>query len=211
MCIRDRYKAIGTGFIKTAKDHGHLFYPLSDRDICWISEFNDAKELLSVQGVKLNKRTNAGLQIKASIKSNAFYIPQYFCQKSYYNIYPVVYFDLGDDFDMTRQKLLDLRTGKISNTKMSEESILNPKISFDGFSDSEIIEVMLTRGKDIDPSLHDELRFYKHTLTELALNRINLFDLNDDNVIISLITEYLARKNCKLINSQEESILTLAI
>ena len=50
----DNYKAIGTGFIKTAKDHGHLFYPLSDRDICWISEFNDVKELLSVQGVKLN-------------------------------------------------------------------------------------------------------------------------------------------------------------
>ena len=89
--------------------------------------------------------------------------------------------------------------------------ILNSKISFDGFSDSEIIEVMLTRGKDVDPSLHDELQFYKHTLTELALDRINLFDLNDDNVIISLITEYLARKNCELIDSQQESILTLAI
>ena len=65
---------------------------------------------------------NAGLQIKASIKSSAFYIPEYFCRKAYYNIYHVVYFDLGDDFDTTRQKLLDLRTGKISNARMSEES-----------------------------------------------------------------------------------------
>ncbi|MBD1903476.1 hypothetical protein NDI44_25955 [Trichocoleus sp. DQ-A3] len=207
----DKYKAIGTGFAKTAKDRGHLYNPQSDRDICWIHGFDDAKELLSIKGIKLNKQRHAGLQLKVSIKQNAWYVVNYFCAKPYFKLYPVVYFDLGNDFDYVRQQLLDIITSKNSKKKVSENSILNPNIVFNGFSKDEIIQTMLIRGKDVHPSLHEELEFYRHTLEQLVSGKISLFDFNDDNVIISLMTEYLAVKNVMSKNPNQESILNLSI
>jgi hypothetical protein len=206
----DNYKAIGTGFAKTAKDYGALHNPLSDRDICWIHGFNDAKELLSIRGVKLNKQRHAGLQLKVSIKGDATYVVNYFCSKPYFKLYPVVYFDLGDDFYLVREKLLSIIRGIDTKKKVSENSILNPNISFDEFSKEELIQVMLKRGRDIDFSLHEELEYYKYTLKELASDKIRVFDLNDDNIIISLIAEYLALKNVLSNNPKQESILNLS-
>jgi hypothetical protein len=204
----DEYKAIGTGFAKTAKDYGHLHNPQSDRDICWVKEVNDAIELLSIRGVKLNKQRHAGLQIKVS--KNADYVVNYFLRKPFFNIYPVVYFDLADDFYNAKTKLLKIRKGVDRDKLVPEHSLLNRNIVIDGFSDDEIIEAMLIRGKNIEFSLHEELKFYKHILEQIVLGDINLIDINDDNVIISLIIEYLAVKNVKSNNENRESILNLS-
>lgn len=206
----NEYKAIGTGFAKTAKDYGHLYNPQSERDVCWIHRFDDARQLLSVKGVKLNKQRHAGLQLKVSINNNARYLVHYFCSKPYYQLYPVVYFDLGGDFYAVRKKLLDIVTDNSFGKKVAENSILNPNIVIDEFNKIEIIDIMLKRGKDIDYSLHEELEFYQHTLKQLVLGKINLLDLNNDIVIISLITEYLAVKNV-LNNQEQESILSLSV
>lgn len=205
----NEYKAIGIGFAKTAKDYGHLYNPLSDRDVCWIHGFDDAKQLLSVEGVKLNKQRHAGLQLKVSIDDKARYVVNYFCSKPYYQLYPVVYFDLGEDFYAVRKKLLDIVTDNSFGKKVAENSILNPNIVIDEFKKTEIIDIMLKRGKDIDYDLHEELKFYQHILKQLVLGEINLFDLNNDSVIISLIIEYLAVKNV-LNNQKQESILSLS-
>lgn len=205
----DEYKAIGTGFAKTAKDYGHLHNPQSDRDICWIKGVNDAIELLSIKGIKLNKQRHAGLQIKVSMNTTANYVVNYFCSKSFFKLYPVVYFDLGNDFDIVRTELLNIRKGVNTTRKLSENSLLNKNIVFDAFSDDEIIEAMLIRGKSIESSLHEELEYYKHILKKIVLGKINLFDINDDKIIISLITEYLAAKNVQSNNPNQESILNL--
>jgi hypothetical protein len=207
----DKYKAIGTGFARTAKDYKHLYYPQSDRDICWIHGFDDAKELLSIKGIELNKQRHAGLQLKVSIKENASYVVSYFCSKPYTKLYPVVYFDLGNDFDLVRQQLLNIRTGNNTRRKVAKNSILSPDIIFKNFSDDEIIQTMLIRGKDIDLILHEELQFYRHTLEQLVSGKISLFDFNDEQVIFSLITEYLAVKNVMSKNPNQESILNLSI
>jgi hypothetical protein len=207
----DEYKAIGTGFAKTAQDYGHLYHPQSDRDICWINGFDDAKELLSIEGIKLNKQRHAGLQLKVSIKDNASYVVNYFCSKPYFKLYPVVYFDLGNDFNRVRQQLLDIITGKDTKKKVAENSILSPNILFDRFGKKdEIIQFMLIRGKDIDYSLYEELEFYRHTLSRVVSGNISLLDINDDKVIFSLITEYLAVKNVISNNRSQESILNLS-
>jgi len=215
-CMRDNpdhYKAVGTGFAKTAKEHGHLYNAQSDRDVCWINGFNDARQLLSVEAIKFNKQKYAGLQIKTSFSKLSSYVVDYFCDKPFFRIYPVVYFDLGDNFDSVREKLLDIRTGKTTGRrgKILDDSILNPRITFNGFSDYDIIQAMLIRGKDVDASLHEELKFYKHTLMQLVRGEINLFSLSDDNLITSLIMEYLAIKNIMSNASEPASILNFSV
>lgn len=204
----DGYKAIGTGFAKTSKDYGHLYNPQSDRDICWVEKAHHAIQLLSVKGVKLNKKIHAGLQIKVSTKSDGRYIVKYFCSKPYFNLYPVVYFDLGNDFNIVKEELLDIRKG-IKSKKINKNSILNSNIHLDTFSDYDIIDFMLTRGKDIDNDLHEELEWYKYLLKELISGKIDLLNLTDDNVIFSLMTEYLALQNVISNNTKQESILNL--
>jgi hypothetical protein len=207
----DEYKAIGTGFAKTKTTYGHLYYPQSDRDICWVNGFDDAKQLLSIKGVILNKQTHAGLQIKVSCQNNGEYVTNYFCKKSYYNLYPVVYFDIGDDFSKVRDNLLNLRKGNSTRITLHKNSILNPDIQFNDFTDLQIIDTMLIRGKNIEPSLHDELEYYKHILEKVVAGNIDLEDLNKDDIILSLVLEYLGRKNVELINSQPASILNTAL
>ncbi|MEA5418308.1 hypothetical protein VB712_03660 [Spirulina sp. CCNP1310] len=205
----DHYKAVGTGFAKTAKQYGHLYNPQSDRDICWIHGFHDARELLSVKGIKLNKQKHAGLQLKVSLSQQPSYVVNYFCKKPFFSIYPVVYFDLSNNFYVVREKILNIRTGIKESEKVSNDSILNPNIRFDGFSDYEIIDAMLIRGKDVDPSLHEELEYYKHTFNKLSLGKLDLLNLSDDNIIIPLIMEYLAVKNSRSNNSEPASIINL--
>lgn len=207
----DEYKAIGTGFAKTETTYGHLYDPHSDRDICWVNGFDDAKQLLSIKGVIVNKQKHAGLQIKVSCQNDGEYVTKYFCKKSYYNLYPVVYFDLGDDFSKVRENLLSLRKGNNTRRVIHKNSIVNPVIQFNDFTDWQIIDTMLIRGKDIDPYLHDELEYYKHILEKVVAGNINLLDLNNDDLILSLITEYLGHKNVELINSQPASILNTAL
>lgn len=51
--------------------------------------------------------------------------------------------------------------------------------------------MMLIRGKDVDPSLHDELLFYKHLLSQILAGKYSLYDLYEEDVLIPLIIEYI--------------------
>lgn len=207
----DEYKAIGIGFAKTSKDYGHLYNPQSNRDICWIHGIDDIKQLLNIEAFKLNTQKYAGLQIKVSITDNIYPLVNYFCERPYYTMYPVVYFDLGNNFNRVRQALLDIITGKNSKKKIAENSILQQNIVCNDFKFDEIIQFMLIRGKDVDSSLHEELEFYKFVLDKLALNTRKLLDLNNDSIIMALITEFLAMKNVISNNPNQVSILNLSV
>ena len=206
----DDYTAIGTGFIRTKIKYYHLYDRLSPRDICWIHLADDIKELLSVNAVIFNKRRYAGLQIKVSCQEKPDYVIKYFCKQPRQCLYPVIYFDLGNNFHLVRDKLLDIISGKISR-QISEHSILNKNLDPVECTSYEIIDALLIRGKDIDPSLHEELEFYRHILEKYISGDISFFDINDDKVIIPLMMEYLALNNFKSKSLKPTTILNLSI
>lgn len=182
----DDYIAIGTGFANTKTEYSHIYNPISDRDICWVSQYNDAKQLLTLKGTQSNKQRLAGLQLKVSLGTDGNYVTNYFKNKPFFHLYPVVYFDLGNDFYKVRNNLMNLGSSRVKpNTLFSDD------VDYGNYSRGDILEMMLIRGKDVDPSLHDELLFYKHLLSKILSGKHSLSDLGNDSVLISLIIEYV--------------------
>jgi hypothetical protein len=182
----DNYIAVGTGFTKTKFYYNHIYNPQSDRDICWIDQYHNAKELLTVQGIKKNKRRVAGIQLKVSLGTNGNYVTNYFKRKKYYTLYPVVYFDLGNDFHKVKDNLLYLDSDTVGPDTLFASNV---QVNH-GVSREQIIDMMLIRGKDIAPELHEELLYYRHVLQKIVSGKINLVDLNNTEILTSLIVEY---------------------
>lgn len=181
----DNYIAVGTGFTKTKSYHNHIYNPQSDRDICWIHSYNHAKELITVEGMKKNKTHVAGIQLKVSLGKKGDYVTNYFKKKPYYTLYPVVYFDLGDDFHQVKDNLLNLDSDTVK-----PNTLFARNVNYEAFSRKEIVDIMLIRGKSIAPELHEELLYYKKVLNKIISGKIKLVDLNNTEVLISLILEY---------------------
>lgn len=182
----DNYSAIGTGLAITKTRYPHIYSHNSDRDICWVNKYNDAKQLLTIGGIKWNKQNFVGIQLKVSTATNGYYVTNYFKKKPYYQLYPVVYFDLGGDFYQVKDNLIHMDSQTVQpNTLFSKE------VNYGNYYRDEIVGMMLIRGKDVDPSLHDELLFYKHLLSQILAGKYSLYDLGNEDVLISLIIEYV--------------------
>jgi hypothetical protein len=199
----DEYTAIGTGLIATKKNHPAWYSRTSNRDICWVNTFKKAQELLTLEGLTKNRKNNAGIQLKVSCAEDGRYVTDYFKKKNYHFLYPVVYFDLGGDYSKVRETLM-----KITANEVQEFSLFSDNIQISGYSRDEILQMMLLRGKDIAPELHDELKYYQSVLSKIKNGRIQLFNLTDDKVIMGLITEYL-RLSCD--GDSISPLLTLAM
>lgn len=197
----NHYRAIGTGFATTRIQDPSYYSMQSDRDICWIDNATRAVELLNPTKIIAGKRRNAGIQIKVSSDRKGYYVTNYFKTKPYYDIYPVVYFDLGNDFDIVRNKLLSPSLYPVeTNTLFSSD------VHFlEGRSKEDIVDIMLHRGRDIDPSLHEELLYYQSVFNKLASGGISLFDLTDEQIIFGLVHDYVGRNMVK-----DSSILTIS-
>lgn len=182
----DEYKAIGTGFASTKGEHGHIYNPVSDRDICWLNLAN-GRQLLSVRSIKKLKEFAAGVQIKVSCAKTGAYVTNYLKNKPCYKLYPVVYFDLGGDFSTVQNNLY-----RLDSETVSSNSIFSNYVDCGCSSRREILDMMLIRGKDIAPDLHEELEYYKFLLSEILLGKYSLDDLNSSDVLLSLITDYVS-------------------
>ncbi|MEG4984740.1 hypothetical protein QUB08_03005 [Microcoleus sp. BR0-C5] len=198
----DEYRAIGTGFAKTFTENPTWYSYQSPRDICWIDNATRAIELLVPKNITAGKRKNAGIQIKVSSGRRGNYVTDYFKTKHFSTLYPVVYFDLGNDFNIVRNKLLSS-----SLYPVERYSIFSSDVQFlEGYSKNDVVDLMLHRGRDVDPSLHEELLYYKSVFTKLvSSDEINLLDLSDENVIFGLLTNFLGRNMV-----EDSSILTIS-
>lgn len=198
----DEYIAIGTGFSSTR--HGTYkwaYNPINCRDICWIHENNDGRQLLTIDGLHRANQRFAGLQVKVSSSSSARYVTDYFKKTTYHELYPVVYFDLGEDFYLTRDRIYNL-----SSDEVRPQTIFSENVTFQGYSRlsrDEILEMMLIRGKDVAPEIYEELMFYKDILPEVINGGINIDQLMDGDVLTALIIEYVS----KSLESQSPIIL----
>jgi hypothetical protein len=188
----NNYHAIGTGLATTKNTHSlrGWYSRHSARDICWIDSAK-VRELLVLNNITKGKLRNAGIQLKVSTNRSGSYVTEYFKKQSVHNLYPVVYFDLGDDFYKVKQKLLNL-----SASDVYPNSLFSDDVEFsENISRSDIVDMMLYRGRDVDRSLHEELLYYQYIFHNLAFGKIRLMELiNNDKVIHSLIIDY-AEKN----------------
>ncbi|MEG4210471.1 hypothetical protein [Microcoleus sp. S13_B4] len=197
----DNYHAVGTGLAKTNTQNPSWYSRQSDRDICWIDSATKARELLVPKNITSGKRKNAGIQLKVSSSPYGRYVTDYFKRKPYFTLYPVVYFDLGNDFYQVRANLLNLTSFEVQSN-----SLFSSDVQFsEGLSRGDIVDMMLLRGRDIDASLHDELLYYQSIFNSLASGGISLFDLTDEKVIFGLITDFLGKNVV-----QDSSILTIS-
>ncbi|MEZ2280550.1 MAG: hypothetical protein ACBR12_26980 [Microcoleus sp.] len=184
----DNYIAIGTGLAITKTEYSHIYSHNSDRDICWVNKYNDAKQLLTIGGIKWNKQNFVGIQLKVSAATNGYYVTNYFKNKPYYKLYPVVYFDLGGDFYQVKDNLI-----YIDSQTVKPNTLFSNEVNYGNYSHAEIVDMMLIRGKDVDPSLHDELLFYKDLLSQILAGKYSLYDLGNEDVLISLIIDYVGK------------------
>ncbi|MEG5139715.1 MULTISPECIES: hypothetical protein [unclassified Microcoleus] len=188
----NNYHAIGTGLATTKNTPCFTgwYSRQSDRDICWIDSATKVKELGVLNNITTGKLKNAGIQLKVSTNNNGSYVTQYFKNQSVHRLYPVVYFDLGDDFYKVKKNLLNL-----SASDVKTNSLFSDNVEFsEKFSRSDIVDMMLYRGRDVDKSLHDELLYYKYIFSKLAFGKIKLMDLiNNDKVIYGLTIDYAVK------------------
>ncbi|MGK7895073.1 MAG: hypothetical protein AB4372_15990 [Xenococcus sp. (in: cyanobacteria)] len=182
----DDYKAIGIGFTSTKESkYRSLYNTNSQRDICWIHKNYNGRELLNID--KSYNHKIAGLQVKVSCQNNGRYVTRYLRNRKYTDLFPVVYFDLGNDFDLVKSKLI-----KLDDKEVMKDTLLDPNIYYGNYSRDEILDMMLIRGKNISPDLHDELLFYKEIFDSVPLreNKIDNY-LTDKNILNSLILNYV--------------------
>ena len=183
----DDFIAVGTGFASTQNGNYSKFYnPISDRDICWVSKGSTGRQLLTVEGVKQSRQRYSGLQVKVSCADNAQYVTNYFKKKKFYTLYPVVYFDLGNDFYKVRDNLINL-----DSSMVKPDTIFSNDVDYGNYSRADIVDMMLIRGKYVDESMQEELLFYKHIFKKIISGKIDIHDLTNENVLISLITDYV--------------------
>lgn len=95
----DNYLAIGTGSKVTQSLYPFHYQPQDrQRDIIWVDK-NDASKQLACIGGSINSVKPAGLQIKASHDG------QYIIRSISDYYYPILYFDLNDDWHITKNAL----------------------------------------------------------------------------------------------------------
>ncbi|MFM9267638.1 hypothetical protein [Tychonema sp. BBK16] len=199
----NHYHAIGTGLAitKNTQDLRKWHLPSSKRDICWVDSATKVKELLIPKNIIRGKLEYAGIQVKVSTMSNGWYVTNHFKTECVYDLYPVVYFDLGGDFLKVRHNLLNL-----SVSDVSIDSLFSSNVEFsEKISRSDIVDMMLHRGRDVDASLHDELLYYKSIFHRLESGKITLMNLINDDKLISCLSIDYATKNAVC----DSSLLTI--
>lgn len=98
----DNYLAIGTGSKLTQQKHLQHYQPNdTQRDVIWIDKTDNAKQLACVRGTGSSFKP-AGLQIKASNDGISYVLPDI---SNYF--YPILYFDINDDWHIVRAALAD--------------------------------------------------------------------------------------------------------
>ena len=101
----DNYVAIGTGSKVTEANYLQHYQPQdTQRDLIWIDRLDNSKQLACVGGSGSSFKP-AGLQIKASTNGVRYIIPEI---ESYF--YPILYFDLSDDWWAVKNRLIQLNS-----------------------------------------------------------------------------------------------------
>ena len=71
------------------------------------------------------------------------------------------------------------------------DTIFSNDVNYGNYSRADIVDMMLIRGKYVDESMQEELLFYKHIFKKIISGKIDIHDLTNENVLISLITDYV--------------------
>ena len=141
----DLYEAIGTGFNSTKNNHISKYNPNdTQRDIIWINKEEPTKELLQIGN---NQNQKSGLQVKASISGLANVINRDVTRGKYE--VPIVYFDLNDDYH------------DLTNAIYKENNGV-------------VIGQDIVRGKEISPTIHDELISYYWLIYNIISGKENI-------------------------------------
>jgi hypothetical protein len=100
----DNYMAIGTGLNKIKNMFPQHYQPNdTQRDIIWIDKKDNSKQLACI-GSTSNSTKTAGLQVKASHDGVRYVLPNI---TDYF--YPILYFDLNDDWGLLKKALIERR------------------------------------------------------------------------------------------------------
>lgn len=146
----DDFKAIGTGLNSTQRSYPSKFNPTNpQRDVIWIHKDCATHELLQIVRGS-NSGVSAGLQVKVSNDGFRYLYKSDVATRRYE--VPLVYFDLGNDFQ------------KLANQIYAERLDV-------------VIGTDFVRGHSISPECHDLLMSYYWLVLDLVTGKMLLDDL----------------------------------
>lgn len=164
----DEFKAIGTGLGSTQRIYASKYNPTNPhRDVIWIHKDNAAHELLQIVHGS-NAGVSAGLQVKVSHDGFKYLYRSDVATRRYE--VPLVYFDLGNDFQ------------KLANQIYAER--LDVAIGTD-----------FVRGHSISPECHDLLVSYYWLVLELVAGRMSLDHLVKDDLLFDAFKKDVQEQN----------------
>jgi hypothetical protein len=185
----DDYLAVGTGFHITSlyPETRWLYDTTSSRDLCWIHKTDATYKQLPTLGTNKYKTRNifAGLQIKTSCSNTGQYIKKILkdLKKGLLIFdYPIVYFDLGNDFSIIRDEILCSN----SNLAFLPFDFVSHRWSSEGvkifFLENKklLLEQSFVRGRDIAPELHEALLYYREILTRVFTRELKIEELDSE-------------------------------
>jgi hypothetical protein len=167
----DKFVAVGVGLKSTQADRVlRTTYSSNDpqRDVVWVRKDNPEQELLSV-GANRTSGLPAGLQVKVS-RSGQDYVLRDLLHSRYK--VPVVYFDLGDDFYLLKDKL--------HACSQRGELHINLERGF-------------VHGRTVDPDIHERLSYFDPLVTALVRGE-KPDSLIAEEMNVALLVSYLEKR-----------------
>jgi hypothetical protein len=103
------YVAVATGSMRTKRNYGQHYNPSdTQRDIIWVEKNNTENQLLCISKKNNVSAKPAGLQVKASHDGVNYVLPTI---EAYH--YPILYFDLNDDWGVVNKAVMQNFPGSI--------------------------------------------------------------------------------------------------
>lgn len=192
----NNYIAVGAGFYLTKKNARirSLYNQASKRDILWIDKEDSGNSSLNIHLYEHQKKVDccAGIQVKTTSRQQGDYFKELFTRGDIFPDYPIVYFDLGNDFPYIKDNLFNLyKENKLiinqNNIKriINQHEVYSIKKNSGKIIENFEIEYHFVRGKDISHEIHDKLLYYKSLLSNIYSNKsINLESLDGETISI---------------------------
>lgn len=150
--IASKYRAVGTGFKSTQRDHPKAYNPNdTQRDIIWLDEEGYHYQM---NGSTSTSGLDAGLQVKVSMDGMRYVYKDLL--DGLYEV-PLVYFDINNDYGLVYRKVQQ----ELSSRGESSRNLQDWFIS----------------GRDIDPDAYDEIEYYTEMVRALINGRLRVEDL----------------------------------